>query len=427
MRKIYSLLIVVLLVPVACNKEEDFPMQEPGKISINVGLEIQIKEHMAGLKAAPALEDFKLNICFPDGTKAMSFESVSSMPDTIELEPGNYYVEAFSDNNVPAEFENPYYYGASETFSLNSKEFQSIELICKLSNTIVSVEYSDNVVNSFTDYNTSISNGLDSLLFARDETRLGYFQAFHLQISVHLQFLNPDGSVNHKSLSGQIPDPEAGKHYQVFIDTYVDNTMANIRIFLDSSEIPVEHIEISDYSDPEQDHTDTVIGYGDLLITEIMMDPSALSDTEGEWFEIFNTSDREINLKDLVLVRETTNRHVISDSIILLPGNFMVLSRTATSTNVQNNYVYGSAISLPNTGAILSIYNKDTVGGPGELIFSLDYGSAGFPTSSGASICLNPDYFDYTLAGIGAYWCVSGSMFNTGDLGTPGSANDSCP
>ena len=116
------------------------------------------------------------------------------MPDTIELETGDYYVEAHSDNNLPAAFENPYYRGVSNVFTISSNIQQSVLVNCELANTIVTVSYSDNVVNSFSDYTTTVSSVLDSLVFSRDEIRMGYFQTLPLEIMVELAYLNPDGS-----------------------------------------------------------------------------------------------------------------------------------------------------------------------------------------------------------------------------------------
>ena len=41
---------------------------------------------------------------------------------------------------------------------------------------------------------------------------------------------------------------------------------------------------------------ETFIDYGDLLVTEIMLDPVAVSDSNGEWFELYNTSSSPIAL-----------------------------------------------------------------------------------------------------------------------------------
>ncbi len=41
---------------------------------------------------------------------------------------------------------------------------------------------------------------------------------------------------------------------------------------------------------------------GDLVISEVMANPSAVSDTTGEWFEIYNSSGAAIDLNGLILM-----------------------------------------------------------------------------------------------------------------------------
>ena len=175
------------------------------------------------------------------------------------------------------------------------------------------------------------------------------------------------------------------------------------------------------------DYPDAVpIGYGEILITEIMYDPSSLSDTEGEWFEIINNSDQAINLQNLIIGRDDTYFHVITDSIELSPGHYFVLQRSVTATDASNSYTYGSDISLTNTGAVLALYNEGTLTDPGTLIFSVNYGGEYFPGGSGTTISLNPDMISAGEAVQGTSWCTSISVYSTGDLGTPGLGNDPC-
>jgi hypothetical protein len=418
----YAVLILSALL-LSCQKDEFKPVKESGRLHIDIGLSIRVSEVDSRLKAAPGTGSFKVTLYHSDGTVAMAFDSAAAIPDTLQLDIGSYYVAAHSDNNLPAAFENPYYYGESGVFNVSSNSVQTVLVSCVLANTIVTVAYSDNLVNSFEDYSTTVSTGQDSLVYTREETRKGYFQPVPLDIRVDLVFRNPDGTRGSKTLSGSIPDPMPNRHYEIFADASVDAGSAGFRILLDSSEVLLEVIQLTD--DPGMPPAG-MLAYGDLLITEIMYDPSALTDTEGEWFEIYNNSGREINLQNLVLRRDDANIHTISDPIVLPPGEFYVMARSATATDAVNTYLYASDILLPNTGAVLELYNEETPEGPGELIFSLGYGAAGFPDGTGTSISLDPGSFNAADAVNGASWCLSTSIFSTGDAGTPGASNDPC-
>ena len=432
MRIHYAFTVILMtLVLVSCHKEEFAPCEktggetspETGSLHLDIGRSLRIKEVIGRLKSEPGIESFHVNIYREDGTLEMAFDSVSAIPDTIELAIGNYYAEAFSDNNLPAAFENPYYYGTSAVFSIVGNQVQSVTVNCELANTIVSVLYSSNVIMGFSDYSTTVSSDLDSLIFAAGETRWGYFQPLPLTIRVELSWLLPGGSINSRVLTGQIPGPLPNRHYEIFVDAELDGGTASFLVVKDSSEAVVERVEISDLSPGSNGGGD---GYGDLLITEIMNNPAILSDTEGEWFEIYNNSSQAVNLQNLILDRDNTYRHTITDSVLLQPGEYHVLARTANATGAMNVYVYGSDLSLTNSGGVLSIFNEGSETEPGSLIFSVDYGATGFPSGAGASISLDPAMLNATDAVLGSSWCLSTSPYITGDLGTPGLANDPC-
>jgi hypothetical protein len=424
MKRIYFLVFCLMtLLLISCQKEEFETGNQTGSLTVDIGLSIQINEVKSALKSSQQTEDFTVVIYRADGTVAVIYEFASDMPDTMELVTGDYYVEAHSDNNLPAAFENPYYFGTSDVFTISSNMLQTVAVNCELANTMVSVEYTDNIRSSFDDYSTTVSSALGSLVFSGNDTMTGYFQTLPLDILVELNYTKPDGSAGSKVLTGSIPDPLANRHYEILVDASINEGMASFQILLDETAVQVEVVEISE--DTVSQHSGAV-GYGEILITEIMPDPSALSDTEGEWIEIYNNSDRTINLRNLVLERDDLNRHTITDSIELSPGGYFVFERTEAATNAPSSYIYGSAILLPNSGAVLSVYNEGPETDPGALIFSVDYGGVEFPSPSGASISLNPNMFNASDAIIGTSWCTSTSIYSTGDAGTPGLVNDSC-
>ncbi|MBN2482056.1 MAG: DUF4493 domain-containing protein [Bacteroidales bacterium] len=423
MKTRYALLFCLLTVCfTSCQKEDNSPATETGTLHIDIGLFIRVNEVNNTLKSTQQTEDFKVIIYRKDGTEERSFESASEMPELIELEAGEYYVEAHSDNNLPAAFENPYYYGISDVFTISGNMQQSVLVNCELANTMVSIVYSEQTRNSFTDYMTTVSSALGSLVFLKDETRPGYFQTLPLNILVELAYMKPNGLTETKTISGSIPEPLAKRHYEIHVDASINEGTAMFRIMLDETAPEVEIIGLTDDADNPQNGS---IGYGELLISEIMYDPSAQSDTEGEWFEIYNNSDRAISLQNLILGRDDVNMHIITDAVELLPGTYFVCARTLQATDATG-YVYGTDITLTNTGAVLALYNTGTESEPSALIFSVDYGGDSFPSGSGKSISLNPYLLSAADAVSGISWCTSTSIYSTGDLGTPGQVNDVC-
>lgn len=412
-----------LFLLISCEKEKDRVDLPKGSLVINIGLFISINEIDKSLKSTSAVEDFKVMIFNSSHQEVLTFEHEADMPDEIELEPGQYYVTASSDNNLPAAFDNPYYYGESDQFEITPGELTSVSVNCELANTMISIVYSDNVKNNYIDYNTTVSSSAGSLLFSRSETRAGFFQPLALTISAVLTRQKEDGSTESKTLTGNIPAPQSRKHYEIHIDAVPAAGSSALQITVDESTDPVEVVEITDGNNPLQNG----VGYGGLLITEIMYDPSALLDTEGEWFEIFNNTSDPVDLYQIVIRKNDTEDHIINNHIIIPSHGYFILSRSETAVSADNKYVYGSSVSLNNTGAVLSLSNYGSDGTDGSLIFSVNYGDEEFPSGTGASLSLSPAHFSLTDAVLGSSWCVSSVTYNTGDFGTPGMSNPNCP
>ncbi len=154
---------------------------------------------------------------------------------------------------------------------------------------------------------------------------------------------------------------------------------------------------------------------GDLLITEMMANPAAVSDSNGEWFEILNTSSNPIDLNGLSLRDNGSNQHNIDSPLPqwINPNEYFVLGRNGESTTnggYSANYVY-SDFTLGNTSdAIILEFN-------GVLIDSLIYNSALFGTAGNSIEIISTGY------GLTA----DHLRYGDGDIGTPGSAGSYSP
>ncbi len=159
---------------------------------------------------------------------------------------------------------------------------------------------------------------------------------------------------------------------------------------------------------------------GDVVISEIMQDPVAATDANGEWFEVYNPKTTSINLKDCKISDANSDSHTISSDLVVPAGGYAVLGRngnTATNGNYTPNYVY-SGFSLNNSADKIILTCCDTE------IDRVDYtGTTPWPDPTGKSMILNNPSLDNNL---GSNWCVSTSHFGAGDKGTPGAINDTC-
>ncbi len=168
-------------------------------------------------------------------------------------------------------------------------------------------------------------------------------------------------------------------------------------------------------------------GPGDLFITELMPDPSAVGDTDGEWLEIYVATD--IHLGGLDVGKNGSPEQTLGDNggqlLDCLPvaaGTHVLL---ASNVNPSENgglpeNVLQLDFSLSNSGG------EVFVGTPDGALDSIAYPGS----TAGAAIKLNPDAYDLGPAGNDApeNLCIATELetYGDGDFGTPGEMNAAC-
>ena len=165
--------------------------------------------------------------------------------------------------------------------------------------------------------------------------------------------------------------------------------------------------------------------YENLVITEIMYDPSAVVDTKGEWLEIYNPGPGTVDLRGLTL-QDAADSHVIAaaEPLNVGSGEYVVLARngsTAQNGGVVPIHVYGK-LTLNNPGETL------TLSYDGTLIDQVVYGGTeGTPEAKGASLMLFSAGKPSNTSNDSSFnWCVSAGSFGSGDKGSPGQDNGNC-
>jgi len=156
-----------------------------------------------------------------------------------------------------------------------------------------------------------------------------------------------------------------------------------------------------------------------LVITEVMVNPSAVSDSYGEWLEIYNNDSVSIDLNNWQLADGDDDFHQIQENYELNidPGKYFVLGRNADSLangGYVADYEY-SGFQLANTSDEIYLLDND-----GRIVDELDYTSS-FPYSSGSSMFLPDMSLDN---GVDSNWVISETPYGNGDNGTPGRAWD---
>jgi len=160
---------------------------------------------------------------------------------------------------------------------------------------------------------------------------------------------------------------------------------------------------------------------GDIVIVEVMVNPSKVTDANGEWFEVYNTTGSNIDLHNWKISSTGDATHTIGQSVVVPAGGVAVLGRNSNPS--QNggytaNYQYTS-IQLNNTSND-SLVLRDV---NNQQIDRIDY-TTSWPFQDGKSMTLKVA----DVSGLStknddpANWATeSTSTYGLGDFGTPGS------
>ncbi len=172
----------------------------------------------------------------------------------------------------------------------------------------------------------------------------------------------------------------------------------------------------------------TSLAAGSLVVNELLIKPKAVADALGEWVELYNASSTTIPLTGLYLSTADGLSHtVFACGLAVAPGAVVTLCRnadTATNGGVKCDYEYGDDLKLANASGGLALHNA--VGFGSTLQDTMAWDASLLPTD-GKSWSLDPGHANATDNDNSDFWCNGTTPFGSGDLGTPGAANGSCP
>jgi hypothetical protein len=122
----------------------------------------------------------------------------------------------------------------------------------------------------------------------------------------------------------------------------------------------------------------------DIMIVEILQNPSAVGDTDGEWFEVFNTTSSAIDMNGWIIKDKDSDIDTIEGSLIVPANGFIVFGRNSDS-GVNGGYTCDyqyTGITLGNSSDEVIILKPD-----GTQLDSVAYDNgATFPDPNGKSM-----------------------------------------
>ena len=170
-------------------------------------------------------------------------------------------------------------------------------------------------------------------------------------------------------------------------------------------------------------------GPGDLVFTEVMIDPQSMEDPSGEWIEVFNTRDEVLSLADCTLRDEGTDAWVLglNDEPSLLGGGlYGVMMFIGPGASLPPNVNAAAGVFAYQNMLLANTQDSLILECEGLEVDRIAWDSA-WPIESGASLSLDPIALSVQANDDPEHWCPAETPFEMGDLGTPMDENPVCP
>jgi hypothetical protein len=167
---------------------------------------------------------------------------------------------------------------------------------------------------------------------------------------------------------------------------------------------------------------------GDIVFSEMMINPNVVEDEVGEWVELYNPSGYPIDIGGYTFRDDDVDRWVLTGSIVVPAGGYAVLCADvdpAVNGGVPcDGWFYreytGSGLALANVDDEVVLTRADGVD-IDWLHYEEDW------VIVGVAIGVDPAYAEMNANDDRSRWCYQTSVITTGrEPGTPGQANDAC-
>lgn len=158
-----------------------------------------------------------------------------------------------------------------------------------------------------------------------------------------------------------------------------------------------------------------------LVVSEFMADPKAVTDSMGEYIELFNPGKASVDIHGWTMTDGGTDSHTINapgGSLLVAPKAFVVLGRSgdkAKNGGINVTYVYDNFFLSNTSGDEIILRDAN-----GLLVESFTYSTAkGFTVTEGAALSVKNPFGDKSSA---SAWCTETKLWtgSAGDFGTPG-------
>ena len=188
---------------------------------------------------------------------------------------------------------------------------------------------------------------------------------------------------------------------------------------------------------PDKPPLPPLLSGGELVIVELMAVPKAPNEDKfAEWFELYNSSDKPIDLNGLTITEfNGTQQHTINhcNPLVVAPKSVIVLGLSADTTKnggFQPAYVYAGVTLGKFTDSLMIEARFPGDGGAvnkvmiDKVAWSKDWE---IHSQEGRSLALDATQTDAVGNDLASSWCFADAPMPGGGKGTPGQVNPPCP
>lgn len=234
-RIFFTSIILTALVLTGCKRENIGYNGNNGEVSFNLVSEGEFTPVPSqGIKSEADLNnnndvnEFSIAIVKISSGETVNFwDRFADVPTVVSLEPAEYRVDAKSPGSKPVAWAQPKYAG-SQTVTVTSGQTQSISIICKITNMMVTVRCTEAFLGEMNDDFTITVSSKDGLLVWEKAAVIaensGFFDVAPLEINIK-GTRKTGGSVNHYA---SIENVAAQDHHVLTVDAgetgYMDFT-----------------------------------------------------------------------------------------------------------------------------------------------------------------------------------------------------------
>ncbi|MGN1210187.1 MAG: DUF4493 domain-containing protein [Candidatus Cryptobacteroides sp.] len=204
------MMILPLMSAVACNS--DF-IQERGEGYLQISLQRDDDLDVKALSSPEEGQIFAIQVYTLDGALVNEVADHRELDVTpMILTSGKYKVKASSGKATGADFDAPYYTGEAEIV-INADRTTTAEIVCTIANVKVTVSFSDEIKEKFSDYGVTVSNTLAGLTFSKAAgtiDREGWLEATGI-LTWNLSVTNMEGKTSY--LNDTYTNVQPRQHY----------------------------------------------------------------------------------------------------------------------------------------------------------------------------------------------------------------------